>query len=470
MAKLKKKVTVFGFFSLTATMVWTVYEYPTFATAKLNLLFFVILGGFFWFMPVALISAEMASVENWDKGGIFTWVAKTLGNKFGLAAICFEWFQAVIAFITMCYFIIGALSDILYLPILNNNLWIKFALICLIFWTITLIQFRGIYDTVKLSKLGMMFGIVIPTIVFSCLAIIYLCQGHKLQITFSWNNFIPDFRDLSTLVVAASFVLAFGGIEASAAEVKYLNNPKRNYPIVIIMLALATILLDGIGGLSVASVIPVQDLSLSTGVIQAFRYLFAAFFKDSEWLVVLFTLGMILGVLAQISSWITGPTTTLRLVAKKQILPKYFAQENQNKVPTRLLITQGIIVTIIAFILTFGAGSGNVSFFVAVSLTSVIYLCAYILMFIAYLVYLFKYNNLKHDYEFTKSKVMKIIVAIVGLIISVITFFVAFAKPSALTDNQGRIYQKLLLMSFMIMFFLPFIIYYFQHHKITKKD
>lgn len=43
----KRNLTLFGFFSLTASMVLTVYEYPTFATSKLHLIFFLILGGLF---------------------------------------------------------------------------------------------------------------------------------------------------------------------------------------------------------------------------------------------------------------------------------------------------------------------------------------------------------------------------------------------------------------------------------------
>lgn len=60
---------MWGFFSITAAMVLTVYEYPTFATSKLHLVFFLILGGIFWFIPVALCAAEMATVKGWNDNG-----------------------------------------------------------------------------------------------------------------------------------------------------------------------------------------------------------------------------------------------------------------------------------------------------------------------------------------------------------------------------------------------------------------
>ena len=45
----QKKISLFGFFALTASMVLTVYEYPTFATSKLHLVFFLLLGDYYGF-------------------------------------------------------------------------------------------------------------------------------------------------------------------------------------------------------------------------------------------------------------------------------------------------------------------------------------------------------------------------------------------------------------------------------------
>ena len=67
------KLGFFGFFAITASMVMTVYEYPSFATSGFQLVFFLIIGGILWFLPVALCSAEMATVEGWESGGIYSW-------------------------------------------------------------------------------------------------------------------------------------------------------------------------------------------------------------------------------------------------------------------------------------------------------------------------------------------------------------------------------------------------------------
>lgn len=76
-----KTLGFFGFFAITASMVMTVYAYPNFASSGMHLIFFLILGGVFWFLPVALCAAEMATVKGWESGGIFAWVGNTLGKR-----------------------------------------------------------------------------------------------------------------------------------------------------------------------------------------------------------------------------------------------------------------------------------------------------------------------------------------------------------------------------------------------------
>lgn len=465
-----KKISLFGFFSLTAALVMTSYEYPTFATAKLNLIFFVLVGGIFWFLPVALTSAEMAGIEGWEQGGIFSWVGHALGKRWGLAAVFYEWYQGTLCNITMLYFIIGATAMVFHLPILENNLWVKFFLVIGIYWLLTFLQFSGVKSTVKLAKAGVMLGIILPTILFMILSIIYVMHGHPTQIHFSLEGIIPDFHEVSTLVVAASFVLAFGGIEASASHINELDQPQRNYPIAVLMLAVVTIAIDGIGGLSVAMVTPQKDLSLSAGVVQAFGHLLKALTHYWNPILIVITLCLILGEISQISSWIVGPTKTLYIAASEGLFPPKMRHINRHQVPTNLMIMQGFVVTLWAAILTFGGGSGNVSFFVSISLTAVIYLCAYILMFISYLRVVFHFGKKKRTYQIPGGKIVKTLVALSGLLLSIFAFVIAFVKPSALSASEGRVYQIILIICFLLMFISPFVLYAFRHRFICEDE
>lgn len=272
----KRTLTMWGFFSITAAMVLTVYEYPTFATSKLHLVFFLVLGGLFWFIPVALCAAEMATVKGWNDngGGEFSWVSHTLGTRFGFAAIFFQWFQITVNFCTMIYFILGALSFVVSWPALASNPWVKFFGVLIIFWLVTLSQLGGTKYTQKIAKFGFMVGILIPSAILFICAIWYLCRSGRLLISFTPHAFIPDFTKVNTLVVFVSFILAYMGGEASASYINELKNLNRNYPLVMFILVILAICLDTFGGLTVAATIPQKQISLSAGVVQAFNYLF----------------------------------------------------------------------------------------------------------------------------------------------------------------------------------------------------
>lgn len=459
-----KKLSMFNFLALTALMVLTVYEYPTFATAKLHSLFFVILFGIFWFLPLSLVCAEMASVKGWEEGGVYGWVSNALGEKWGFAAIFFEWFQSTVGFVTMSYFILGAFAYIFNWPALNENPLIKFIGVLVIFWSLTLLQLSGTKKTAQLDQIGFIAGILFPSIFFLILALIYIFKGGTLQIKFGWNEFIPNFTQLSTLVVASSFILAFGGIEASAPHVNELKNPSKNYPLVILILTILTIFLDGAGGLSVATVVPQKDLSLSAGVVQAFKSLLLNLDSSLNWLVKIMAFLIAFGVISEVGSWIIGPSKGMYVAAQKGLMPKIFRKLNRHDVPVPILILQGIIVSIWDAVLTFGGGSDNVSFLAAVSLTVVIYLLCYILIFTSYFSLVYKYPHKERSYNAVKSKAGKTILATFGLLLSIFAFLISFVTPSSLPKSQGHIYQVVLIGSFLIAVILPFIIYAFRKH------
>ncbi|WP_439787720.1 amino acid permease [Parvibacter caecicola] len=465
-----KTLGFFGFFAITASMVMTVYAYPNFASSGMHLIFFLVLGGVFWFLPVALCAAEMATVKGWESGGIFAWVGNTLGKRWGFAALFYQWFQITVGFVTMAFFVLAALSYIVGWDALYNNPLVMFIGVAIIVWGLTLTQLGGTKLTARIAKIGFFGGVLVPAIVLMVGLVAYLATGGVSQLQLSAGSIVPDFTQVGTLVIFASFILAFAGVEASASHVNELKNPGRTYPLVMIVLCVLTILLDTLGGMAVAMTIPLSQLegNMSVGVISSFAAMFDTHLHMG-WLVYVIAFLLAAGVLAEISSWIVGPSRALLDTAKEGILPASFAKTNKHGVSVKTVVIQGIIVTIWDAVLCgsmalSGGSSSSVSYLTAVGLTVVIYLVGYVLFFLGYFKLVLKHGDLPRVFNVFGGKVGKLIVAGCGLALTLFALVVSFFPSSELTPQANTVYVITLLICWAVSVAIPFVIYGLRHH------
>ncbi len=99
------------------------------------------------------------------------------------------------------------------------------------------------------------------------------------------------------------------------------------------------------------------------------------------------------------------------------------------------------------------------SFLIALALTVVIYLCAYFMLFIGYIVLVLKHPDLKRTFNIPGGKGVKLVVAIVGLLTSIMAFIVSFLPPDNIQGDSTDMYVELLVVSFLVVLALPFILY-----------
>ncbi|MDU5413168.1 MAG: amino acid permease, partial [Clostridium perfringens] len=308
------------------------------------------------------------------------------------------------------------------------------------------------------KRQGFIVGILLPAAILIILALVYIIQGNPIYIS-SKDTFVPDFTKVNTLVVFVSFILSYMGVEASATHANEMDNPKKEYPLAMLLLVIVAIVVSTLGGLAIAAVIPQDQINLSAGVVQTFAVLLGHFTANNTILVKIIALLLAFGVIAEVSSWVVGPSEGMYAAAKKGLLPKKLTEVNKHEVPVPLVLVQGLVVTIWAAVLTFGGGGNNVSFLTAISLTVVIYLVGYLLFFIGYIILILKHGDLKRAYHVPGGKTFKMIVAIAGFVVSVFALVISFVPPSQLTGKSISEYLTILSISFIVTVLIPFIIY-----------
>jgi glutamate:gamma-aminobutyrate antiporter len=456
----KASLGLTGFFMMTGSMVMTIYSYPAFATSGFSLVFFLIFSGLLFFIPVALVAAELATGDGWQTGGVYTWVAAAFGKRWGFTAIFLQWLQITVGFVTMLYFVVGALSYLLDWPALNTNPVLKLVFVLGIFWLVTLFNFSGTSWTARLATLGLIGGVSIPALILVSLAVTYIVQGDPVHIKMGLSDFLPDFGDVQTLVVLVAFILSYAGIEASAPHVNDLENPKRNYPLAIIMLTVFAIVVNIVGALSIAIVIPESKINLSAGVLQTFQVLLDQY--HLAWALKPVAVLLAVGTVAEVSAWVVGPAQGMFAAAKEGLLPPVFTRVNHKNVPIPFILAQGVVVTIWAFVLTLGGGGNNLSFLLAMALTVVTYLAMYILLFLAYFVLKTKRADVVRAYNIPGGKTGGLTVACVGLAMVFLSMFISFFPPSSISGGDESHYVEILLVSFVVSMIIPHVIYAFR--------
>jgi amino acid transporter len=133
------------------------------------------------------------------------------------------------------------------------------------------------------------------------------------------------------------------------------------------------------------------------------------------------------------------------------------------------VIAQGIIVSIWAALLTFGGAGGNLSFLLAMALTVVSYLTMYILLYFAYYRLKSKHGDVPRAYVVPGGSFGRFTIPFLGLLMSVGAFIIAFFPPSTIIDSDIKSYEMILIIGFIVIFFLPHIIYHFRPNKKTVK-
>jgi amino acid transporter len=191
--------------------------------------------------------------------------------------------------------------------------------------------------------------------------------------------------------------------------------------------------------LAISFVVPRESLSLTAGVMQAFQQFFEYF--GIGFLTPVFALMLVCAMLGGMMGWLAGPSKGLLMVGRENgYLPPVLQKTNKNGIQISILFAQGIIVSIVALLFAF-IPSVSSAFWVLSAMTTQIYLIMYVLMFIA--VVKLRRSNPDQPRGYRVPALM--VVAGVGLVSSVLVFFIGLIPPSQFGSSSPAAYAALLL-------------------------
>ncbi|MDX8431654.1 MAG: amino acid permease [Candidatus Algichlamydia australiensis] len=463
----KKPPRIIGIFTLAminVAVIASIKNWPLTAEYGFSSLFFLIMGALLFFVPVSLVSAELAT--GWpEHGGIFAWVKEALGHKWGFLAIWLLWIENVVWYPTILSFIAATLA-FSFNPALAENQLYMYCVMLVTFWAATFVNMRGMKTSGLISTVGAVFGTLIPGVLIIVLGLLWGFLGHPMEISFDWGSFIPKFEGPQQFVFLAGIVLGYAGMEMSAVHARDVINPQKNYPRAIFLSGAIIVALTALGTLAIAMVIPQGKISLVAGGMEAI----AIFLNNWNigWMVPLVAILVTIGALGQMSSWAVGPCRGLLAAAQAGELPPALHKENRHGMPVNLLILQAVIVTILASVFLF-MPNVNTSFWMLLALVSQLYIVMYFLLFITAIVLRYKKPDVKRTYKVPGGKLGMWAVSGIGFVTCLGAMIIGFFPPEQLDTGNIIFYESFLLLGTLLLCLVPFIILKFKRPSWNQK-
>ena len=138
-------------------------------------------------------------------------------------------------------------------------------------------------------------------LVIIVLAAIWIIQGHPIASDIH-NNWIPNFKDFGTMALFPGVLFGLIGLEMSAVHAEEIRDPQHDYPRAIIYSTLIIFLSLVLASLAIVIVVPNSELSVVSGLVDAYVAFFSAF--NLTWMIPVLIILIVLGALSGVSAWI----------------------------------------------------------------------------------------------------------------------------------------------------------------------
>lgn len=406
-----------------------------------------------FFVPFAFMMAEYGAAFKDEKGGIYSWMARSVSPKFAFIGT-FMWYA----------------SNIIWMVNVGTGIWISFSTaifgrdltsgwslfglsgtqtlgilgICWIL-LVTFVATNGIGIIKKITSVGGLAVSLLNVLLLVGAAIVFVGSGFKLAqpLQSASDIFASPNEGFQSMVAVLGFlvyaIFAFGGTEVAGGLVDKTENPTKTFPkgiaisaaVISVGYALG-ILLVGVftnygvtltgENVTMANVtyIIMNNLGVQLGTV--FGMSEAAAVTLGNWMARYVAVSMLLALFGAFFTLSYAPLKQIIEGTPEKLWPGKMAKIT-NDMPKHAMWVQGVVVIAMIFLVSFGGDSAKEFFNKLVLMTNVAMTLPY--MFIAFAFIGFKrQDSIEKPYIAFKSKAFGMVMgAVVTVVVGFANFF-----------------------------------------------
>ena len=412
-----------GIFSMTLFAVSAMITLDTVATSAAlgveSITLFVLFAVIF-FVPYGLVTAELGSA--WpQEGGIYVWVREAYGQRWGTFTAWLYWVN--VAYWAPAVFVVfaGTVSAAFWGGM--SQTWAEIIVIALIWITVAI----GIMP-MSFSKWVNSASAVVKVLVLVMLGgmgLGFLIQ-HGSANSFGLSHWTPAFgANWSFLPI---IVYNFMGFELMSSAGGAVRNPRRDIPRMLLFAGLIIVGAQLIGNFGILAAVPLQKLSIVTGMADAMKLSFATVLGGAAKPVYDFFIVLLLFTLVgNIVVWSIGANHSMGSTGLDRAAPGLFGHVNRRFItPDYAFLLMGVLATALTFVnYTFFATKTSV-FWSIFALSSIVFLFPYLLMFPALIMLRKKQPNTPRPYRVPYRGFgvwLSVLLAMAGVLFAITLFF-----------------------------------------------
>jgi amino acid transporter len=415
---------------MTTSSVASLRAAPTMAVYGLACVFLYLIPAIVFLLPTSLVSAELASGY---EGGVYNWVSRGISKPMGFLAVWCQFAMTIFYYPSLLGFVASTLAYVFNPELASSGVWTA-CVIVVVYWTGVWVSSRGTSGVAGLASAGLIIGTLIPGVVLVFLGVVFLGDGNASAAPMDSEHLLPAWAGLASLVLIVNNFLSYSGMEMNAVHVSSLRNPAKEFPKAMFLAMGLVLLIFILPALAISWVVPAEELSLTAGVMQAFDAVFAEF--GSQWLTPIFGIMLVTASLGGMLTWLAGPSKGLLLISRQEgYLPPFLQALNKHGVQQNILVTQGVITTVIALGYALIPNVSSAYWIFSV-ITTQVYLIVYLLVFVAAV----RLRKNEPDHPRGYRAPMLVGLCGVGFAASLAALLVGFIPPSQFGGDNPVVY------------------------------
>ncbi|NMO52262.1 amino acid permease [Actinoplanes sp. TBRC 11911] len=415
---------------MTTSSVASLRPSPTMAVYGLASIFLYVVPAIVFLLPTALVSAELAS--GWN-GGVYNWVSQGVSKPMGFLAVWCQFAMTIFYYPSLLGFVASTLAYVINPDLASSGVWTA-VVIMVCYWAGVWVSSRGTSGVAGLASGGLIIGTLVPGILLVVLGVVFLGQGNASAAPMTASHLLPAWAGLSSLVLIVNNFLSYSGMEMNAVHVSSLRKPATEFPRAMFMSMGLVLLIFILPALAISWIVPADELSLTAGVMQAFDAVLANF--GAQWLTPVLGVMLVAASLGGMLTWLAGPSKGLLLISRKEgYLPPFLQRLNKHGVQQNILVTQGLVTTVIALAYAFIPDVSSAYWIFSV-ITTQVYLIMYLLLFVAAV----RLRRTQPEHPRGYRAPMLVGLCGVGFAASLAALLIGFVPPSQFESGNVGVY------------------------------